>query len=56
MLIVTFYHVEVRPSELGNWQTGKSQDRSPPPNSSLPWDVLDAINESLKEKNPYNLT
>ena len=58
MLILTFYHVEVRPSELGNWQTGDScvKHRSPPPTPSIPWHVLDAINESLKEKNNYNLT
>ena len=42
-----------------NWATDKQvrvKDRSPPPNSSLPWHVLDAINEFLKEKNPYNMT
>ena len=53
MLILTFYHVEVQASELGNWQTGDScvKHRSQPPTSSLPWHVLDVIKEYLKEKN-----
>ena len=57
MLILTFYHVEVRPSELGNQQTGDScvKHRSLTPTPSLPWHVLDPINASFKEKNHYNL-
>ena len=58
MLILTFYHVEVWPLELGNCQTDDScvKHRSTLLTPSLPWHVLDAINESLKEINHYNLT
>ena len=52
MLIHTFRHVDVQLSELGNHQTVKSyvEHRLAPPSPSLPWHLLDAINEYLKEK------
>ena len=58
MLIRAFHHVDVQLSELGTCQTVNSsvKHRLPLPTPSLSWHVLDAINESLKEKNRYNLT
>ena len=52
MLIHTFRHVDVQLSELGNHQTINSyvEHRLAPPTPSLPWHLLDAINEYLKEK------
>ena len=57
MLIHTFRHVYVQLSELAILQTVKRsvKHRLPLP-TSLPWHVLDAINESLKERHHYNLT
>ena len=46
-------HLPLQLSELGNRQTLNSsvKHRLAPPTQPLHWHVLDAINESLKEKN-----
>ena len=58
MLIRTFCYVDMQVSELGIRQgvNRSVKHRLPLPTPSLPWHVLDAINESLKEINRYNMT
>ena len=57
MLIRTFGYVDMQVSELGIRQgvNRSVKHRLPLPTPSLPWHVLDAINESLKEINRYNM-
>ena len=58
MLIRTFRHVNMQVSELGIHQgvNRSVKHRLPLPTPFLPCHVLDDINESLKERNRYNMT